>query len=420
MVSMRAARPEGKKTAAVEDVALSPAVLHAAGVIEARILRGEYPAGQMLPSERALAAEFGVSRVTVRQAIEAVEGRGLLVRSARCRPLVRPSGGASAPASAPPLPAATARRSVAVWLWPGPTDPGAATILRGIRRALPPDDVRIILECPAGEDERRLEEPERLFLERILGDSDVEGVILWYLGGEDNLPALQAVRDAGRALVFIDRRPPEGFDGDYVGVDNVESAAAAVRHLIERGHTRIAHVTNREKVSTVAERRRGYEVALRRAGLPVRPEWVLRFDGAAPGDPGRGERVLAERLAALRAESPQNSPTAVFVVNDHIALPLAAALRSHGLHVPEDIAVVGFDGIERGPARAASLTTIRQPYDRIGVRAAELLLERLRGKGGGAAGPFRHVVLEGALHVGASTCPTTASAGAPSEVNARS
>jgi len=407
---MSSVREQKQRSSTVEKrpaTVVSPAVNHVIEVLVERIYSGAYRGGRMMPSERALADEFGISRITVRQAVEELERRSLIVRSARCRPIVRPleeaitgndssenTGGSTS----------VARRSVAVWLWPGADAPGISTILRGIRRALPADDFRIILECPTGDSREHFEEPEQQFLRRIISDADVEGVILWYLGGEDNLPALLATREAGLPLVFLDREPPEGFDSDYVGVDNTESAAALVTYLIEQGHRKILHITNRERVSTVAERREGYRRALERAGIPYRPEWVLRFEGPAPNDPMRGERQLAEAIAALR-ESGGDCPSAVFVVNDDTALRLVAALRERDIRVPEDIAVAGFDGIERWMAGTPFLTTICQPYERLGIRAAETLLERLRV---GQSRPYRHVVLEGSLSTGGSTIANNA------------
>ena len=368
----------------------SPAVGHVASVLAERIEAGEYRGGQMLPSERALAEEFGVSRVTVRQAVEDLERRDLVVRSARCRPIVRANGkGTGEEAFAA---ASTARRSVALWLWPGPTDPGASMILNGVRSALPMDDFRIILECPGPGDDGHLEEPEARFLRRIQGDADVEGVILWYLGGVDNRPALEAVRASGRPLVFLDRLPPAGFDSDFVGVDNVEAAAAVTRHLIARGHRRIVHVTNREKVSTVFERQEGYRKAMAAAGLPA-TVLTLQTDRDAP--------ELARRIVALRQESAAEAerPTAAFVVNDYGALHLVDALRADGLRVPEDFAVAGFDGIERWLPGRPFLTTVCQPFEKVGARAAEMLLERLADRDR----PYRHVILEAALHAADST-----------------
>ncbi|MBC8104274.1 MAG: substrate-binding domain-containing protein, partial [Cytophagales bacterium] len=106
-------------------------------------------------------------------------------------------------------------------------------------------------------------------------------------------------------------------------------------------------------------------------------------------------KALLEELLAL-----PNPPTALFTVNDIVAFHLLAAIRARGLRVPEDLAVVGFDGIEQGEQGVPFLTTVGQPFERIGSQAADLLLERME-RGPGAA--FRHVLLEAPVIVRAST-----------------
>ncbi len=221
------------------DSASSPTVSHIVSNLEQRIESGVYSPGQTLPSERALGDEFNVSRVSVRLAIKELEQRGLVICALRCRPLVR----GAEPTAAAPL--ATARRTVALWIWPNPSSPGPSMIVRGIRHALDHDDFRLLLDSAFGDTQDEIVRSEARFLQRITQDKDVEGAVLWYLGDTLNLPALQQVREAGIPMVFIDRRPPAGFDADYVGVDNVKSAENVVRHLICLGHRQIAHITNR-------------------------------------------------------------------------------------------------------------------------------------------------------------------------------
>jgi len=226
---------------------------------------------------------------------------------------------------------------------------------------------------------------EEAFLRRIVRDHDIEGVLLWYLGGNRNLPALQAVRAAGVPMVFLDRLPPPGFEADFVGVDNIGAAEAVVQHLLAQGHRRIAHVTNYDNASTVQERREGYHRALSRAGITPRPEWILQ-----------GSETAA--VEALLSQS--EPPTAVFAVNDVTGLGIVGALRARGQRVPEDMAVAGFDGVERWLPGTPFLTTADQPFERIGSTAAELLLRRIME---GPALPYRHVLLDAPLAVHGST-----------------
>lgn len=367
---------------------ISPSVIVVANTLRERVLSGEYRDQGWLPTERELADEFGVSRTIIRRAIEELERQNLVVRSPRCRPVVKRN-------SVPPSATETRRLTLGLWLWPSATFPGASAILRGIYRTLDANRYRLVIESPVDTDWRAVVHSEAQFLERITRDRDVAGAILWYLGGEANLPALQSVRSAGIPLVFLDRRPPEGFPADYVGVDNRYAAMQIVHHLISKGHRYIAHITNVDNASTVHERLQGYRDALAEAGIPFRPELVL----TETGSPEAGYRNVHEALAAQLMELP-GPPTAVFCVNDVLALQLIDALRARGVHVPEDIAVAGFDGLERWLPGSPFLTTANQPFERIGEWAAQLLLQRVEQ---GDKGTYQHVLLEAPLSIHAST-----------------
>lgn len=366
----------------------SPSAVVVANTLRERVLNGEYRDGSWLPTERELAEEFGVSRTIIRRAIEELERQNLVVRSPRCRPVIRRSVVSA-------FRQEVLRLTLGLWIWPSATFPGASTILRGIYRTLDANRYRLIVESPVDTDWRSVVHSEAQFLERIPRDKDVAGVLLWYLGGETNLPALQYVRDAGIPLVFLDRLPPEGFPADFVGVDNRHAAQQVVRHLISRGHRIIAHITNVDNASTVHERLLGYRDALLEAGIPFRPELVLT-ETAAPED---GYHSVYESLASqlLRLPGP---PTAVFCVNDVLALRLVEVLRSRGVQIPDDIAVAGFDGLERWLPGAPFLTTANQPFERIGEWAARLLLRRIEL---GEKAPYQHMLLEAPLSIHASS-----------------
>ncbi|GAB4469048.1 MAG: hypothetical protein OHK0029_41610 [Armatimonadaceae bacterium] len=353
---------------------LSPTVQYVAQVLEERIHNDIYPGGKRLPSERSLADEFQVSRMVIRQVLDEIERRGLLNREARCRPVVADfvTNGASSPTDAP---SPSSRQTISVWLWPGLNNPVAAMVVRGIRQALPAETTRLLLDSPRDQAPEVFVREEAAFLQRAATDRDVSGVLLWYLGGPQNVAALETLRSHGIPMVFLDRLPPEGFDAEFVGIDNVAAAEMATRHLISLGHRRIIHITNSDSVSTVAERRRGFERAMQRAGLPVGPKTILQNLGPQPDDPEWGHRQLyAEILDQLRSPNP---PTAAFTVNDYEGFSLLDGLIEAGVRVPEDFSIIGLDGMERWRPGRPTLTTVWQPFERIGAFAVERLLDRL-------------------------------------------
>jgi LacI family transcriptional regulator len=367
----------------------SPSVSTIVGTLTERIRTGRYRDGRWFPTERELVEEFGVSRTIIRKAVEALEQRNLVMRSPRCRTVVQGVPVAEIP------PRETKRRNLGLWIWPGPTDPAAASVVQGIYNALDHTAFRVVVGSPVGDYWKPINESEARFLESMADDQDIAGILLWYLGGDMNQPALQKVRAANIPMVFLDRRPPEGFDADFVGVDNLYAAEQVVRHLVRQGHRRIAHITNMDHVSTVAERLEGYRRALEAAEIPFRPELVLKETAPTRREQGDVFAGLVENLLAL-----PGAPTAVFAVNDHVALHLIAALRARGVRVPEDIAVAGFDGVERWMPGAPFLTTALQPFERLGARAIDLLLQRIEND---PAAAYQHILLDAPLSIHDST-----------------
>jgi DNA-binding LacI/PurR family transcriptional regulator len=346
-------------------VPASPSATRVADRLRERINEGEFEAGGRLPAERALSSEYGVSRTIVRMALDILESEGCLEREAGCRPVV--SGGAALTEGVP-----STRRNVAVWITGEPDDVGAYSVLQGVHDALDPDLFRVLVASPRGRDLQELVRCEAAFLGRLVDDPEVAGAILWYLGGEENRELLERTVSTGKALVFLDRRPPVGMKADFVGIDNRLAARQLIGTLISDGHTRIAHITNNEAACTVADRRQGYEEALMEAGLPYDPELVR----VAPFQKF-SEDLYTEFLRDMMAL--ENPPTAVFAVNDYMALCLKAAADSFTASKACPV-VAGFDDLERWRPGPASLTTVRQPFERIGNTAAQLLVDRLNGK----------------------------------------
>ena len=347
----------------------SPAVRIVVQTLEQRICLGHYAVGHRLPPERELAAEFDVSRTTIRLGLDELAERGYLERVNGCRPVIcRPRNTAR-------LAHATAQAGISIWISGNPADTGAHSTLQGVQQELSRLGLPLILDgAPTQDGQDSAVRAEAQYLSRLADTPHVGGAILWYLGGDRNLSQLEALRAAGVQMVFVDRRPPDGFQADFVGIDNVLSAYRVVRHLIELGHRRIAHVTNTDRGCTVEHRMAGYRRALQEAGIEFHPDLVFTGDFME-----RDEAATARtqnRLVDSLVGSPLH-PTAVFAVNDYYALSLAGQLHEVGVRVPEDIAVAGFDDLERWIPGTSVLTTVRQPFEQIGAEAVRLLMKRL-------------------------------------------
>jgi LacI family transcriptional regulator/LacI family repressor for deo operon, udp, cdd, tsx, nupC, and nupG len=207
-------------------------------------------------------------------------------------------------------------------------------------------------------------EKQRLALE-ILQTEDVDGVIVPPVGPED--AAIEGLLDSGIAVVCVDRRLP-GARVDTILSDNRQGAYEAVSHLIGLGHERIGFIGGIPHISTLTERREGYEQALRDHGLPVDPALIRE------GDVRREQgTVFTEALLSLAPP-----PTALFTGNNLTTLGALAALNEQGVAVPEEMALVGYDDVPWPMALNPPPTVVDQPGYEMGRRAAEILLERLQ------------------------------------------
>ncbi len=372
-----------------EGVARSPYVHHIVATLEERIRTGIYPGGRWLPTERELCSEFAVSRAILRQALIELERNSLVIRAAGCRPFVKTDVG---PANHR---RDTARYNLGLCLKHDPKYSGTYLITQGVRQVLDDDTYRLVIADSNAVTLNAVAAEEAEALLRMVRDEDIAGIILWYCGGDANLPVLQAVQAAHIPMIFVDRVPPEGIEADYVSIDNQRAARQAVDYLISLGHRHIAHVTNPEPVSTVYERMAGYYEALDAAGIARNEALVLTGQLEGMAEEGLNAGDIVERL--LRLPTP---PTALFAVTDYIALAVVRALQERGLSVPADLAVIGFDDLEQWFPQKPFLTTVQQPFERIGGEAANILIRRLNGS---PTHRVRHVLLEASLVVRDST-----------------
>src|SRR3954447_4123080 len=182
-------------------------------------------------------------------------------------------------------------------------------------------------------------------------------------------------------FVLVDRTVP-GIDVDTVLGDSAGGARRLVEHLIALGHRRIGMIVESSAVSTARDRRRGYETALTNAGLVVAPE--LLVGGSV--DP-LGGRDGMRRL--LELEQP---PTAVFTVNNLVALGAIEAVRATGREVPDDVALVCFDDIEYASRLHPFLTAMEQRAETFGTLGTQLVREQIENR---APDRRRTVVLPG-------------------------
>lgn len=238
-------------------------------------------------------------------------------------------------------------------------NPFFTDVAEGAERAAEDSDLSLFL-CHS--DNRASREADYL---AHLVEQRVQGILVTPV--DPSAPVLAEVRRNGTPLVIVDRtREDDKFCS--VAVDDVLGGRLAVEHLVERGHTRVAFIGGPDSVGQVRDRLEGARRAWADAGLPADQLVVVPTAGLTVVE-GRsaGERVMG--LATKRR------PTAAFCANDLLALGLLQQLSTVGLKVPGDLAIVGYDDIDYAGAAAVPLTSVRQPRQELGRRAAELVLD---------------------------------------------
>ncbi|HEX9116046.1 MAG TPA: LacI family DNA-binding transcriptional regulator, partial [Anaerolineae bacterium] len=269
---------------------------------------------------------------------------------------------------------------------PDSANPFFAALARAIEDVCSARGYSLILTNSAGDSDREIRNVN------VLLARQVDGLIFVAadLGNADLLRLLTTVpvvvMDRELAGSPLDSGPPEV---DAVMIDNLAGGYTATRHLIDLGHQRIACVTGYSATTPSGERVVGFRKALVEAGLPVHERLIVR------GDFGFRTGYLAAQQLLSRNEP----PTAIFACNDQMAIGVIAAAVSLGVRVPEDLSVVGFDGIELGAYTLPPLTTMAQPISRLGQLAAELLLTRLSAP----KSPVQRLVLTAELVIRKST-----------------
>jgi LacI family transcriptional regulator, galactose operon repressor len=237
-----------------------------------------------------------------------------------------------------------------------------ASILAGATEALYEEDMRLVL-CPTLHEHDR----EVTLLDRLMHGTTDGAILLLPVESGGELKALQR-----EGFPFVVADPREALDEGIPAVSAAHwaGARAATEHLLALGHRRIALVTGTRGWVATEERISGYQTALAAAGVLMQPELIAE-----------GDWLLEDgRHAANKLLDIADPPTAIFASNDNMAVGVLHAARERGLHVPEDLSIVGFDDSMQATIVAPALTTVYQPLEELGRTAVGLLTRLLEGQ----------------------------------------
>lgn len=328
------------------------------------IVSGQWASGSRLPSENQLHRELNISRSTVRQAFRELQHEGLIERI--------PGRGTFV---ADPAPDGRQKRLIAFIISDFDSE-REWELLKGAEAAARRNDCHVVFY-----NTRHSCREERRVLSQLLSQN-ISGALLWSCADAEDADAARAHDlDGLPPLVMMDRDSP-AHPGDLVTSDNHGGATLALSHLLALGHRHIVCVTHdRVGLSTVAERIRGYQDALQASGEMEGSVWAMPTGAELSTEKALqlGNDPESEAMQFLTQRLAEEKPTALFAINDLVALLVLRAAQAIRLRVPQDLSVVGYDNIEFSALMATPMTTIAQDFHTIGRRSFELLLERMDG-----------------------------------------
>lgn len=246
-------------------------------------------------------------------------------------------------------------------------DPFFQLLLQSISRTAAEHDYAIMLWIGG------LEEQEERFADRILSNAFFDGILV--VSADDKDPILRSL--AGAGYPFVQIGPPQFENASFVDVNNRRGAYEASKHLASLGYRRIGVVTGPLDKAEARDRLIGCLDGLAESAVSPLPEWIAEGNF----DEGSGYRAMKRLL--------RHNLQAVFVSNDSMAVGAMRAIEEAGLHIPDQMAVVGFDDMPFAATTSPPLTTVRQPITELGVSAVRMLTRLVEGE---PAGPLQVIL----------------------------
>jgi LacI family transcriptional regulator len=352
---------------------------------------GAFSKGDWLPPETEIATRLGVSRYAVAQALNELHVQGLVVREPGRGTLL-----VGEPELVIPSPVSVAK--TVVFICSELSSYLALGLISSLQRDLGDHDCRIALRSS---DHRANMEIARI---KELRSGGFAGAIIIPDSPDLIHSEILSLHQSGFPIVLMDR-PIEGLPVPSVATDHFAGAVEVVSHLISLGHRRIAHITyggQWHESHAVTLRHKGYLHALQQAGIEPDDSLVSYLD-LPPGDssPDTQHSELSAYIAMHKLLASPARPTAVFAVSDYLCKGIALAATNHGLKIPEQISIAGFDHDVAVWPDHLVLTTYAHPIRELAQAAAAMMSAALNG----TPIPAVPVVIPGRLIPGNSTCP---------------
>ena len=299
-----------------------------------------------LPTEKELAEQFEVSRITVQRALKELQQNGTVYRI---------QGGGTF-VGGPQEEAWPNQNLFPLVLANNSQHYRSMDFVNGLQSYLFKHNCYTTVHISNNDDKQEQD------IINSLVKNGMQQIIILPVEKGDNTEFYFGLLSKGIKLIFIDRKPPD-LPCSLVSCDNFSGGYLATRHLLEKGHRQIAFITNVKigQASSVDQRLSGYRRALLERGVACDEQYILFAD----------DKVELEAKVKELMERP-NAPTAIFSVNDYTAIDLMSILGKCGKQIPNDVALIGFDNLSVTDGGDPFLTSVDQPFFAIGYNAGKL------------------------------------------------
>ncbi|MCD6220106.1 GntR family transcriptional regulator [Candidatus Calescamantes bacterium] len=329
-----------------------------------KITGGKIKPGEFLPSEMVLSQQYGISRVSVRDAlrelvteglIHKIPGKGNLVVDEKLRRSLEREYTSN-------------EKSIA--LISGDIKSGFLPyLIDGIEEEISRSGYHLIFK----QHKDNFEEAERII--NSFRDAGIKGVIFIPISSDEgyeekNRELIKLLQKEEVPFVLTDRYLKDSSE-DFVVVDNRKGAYEVTSYLLNSGHRRIG-VIRGLLCSSVEDRLAGYKEALEEKGVDFDPALIQGIGKEKVQNREEETKRVIKFLLSLK-----NPPTAIFALNDTQARDIMAVLLKEGIRIPQDISLVGFDDLPSSEFLSVPLTTVRQPFKEEGKKAAELIIKKI-------------------------------------------
>ena len=335
-----------------------PLYLQIAEDIRKKVTDGALRPGDQLASQRELSLEYHVSLITVKKALAHLTQQGwIYTRMGKGSFIASRSQEAS-----------MITRSIGIVL-ENLRSPFFSLIMQSVEEAAYRQGYNVLLSNSSGQTEKE----ERQI--RHFREIGVSGLIIASLRHVYHAtPTIQMLHREGFPFIMVSYM--DDLEIPFVGTDHESGASIAARHLAACGYERIGYL-NAEKGNLVGElRKKGFLRALRELGRQPDRRYIYQIQVHGVRDYFMAGYEFGRRFVETRGKRAD----ALFIYNDSTALGFEKAVLEAGLHIPEDISIIGFDGIEQGEYAIVPLTTIEQPTARIGAEAFDVLVRKIEGR----------------------------------------